>query len=72
MLAVIPSYYPFFVVFKDGMGLSVWDISAPAKTLRVLGSALLTGAVFIIPSLCFLVYSFDKKSTAFYVGDKNE
>jgi len=72
MLTVTLSYYPFFVVFKDGTGLSVWDMAAPVKTMRVLGSALLIGSAFIIPSLCFLVYSFDKKSTAFYAEDKHE
>ena len=72
MLAVTLSYYPFFVVFKDGTGLSVWDMAAPAKTMRVLAGALLTGSLFIIPSLAFLVYSFEKKSTALYVEEKNE
>lgn len=71
MLAVIVTYYPTFVAYNDGTGLSIRDMAAPTKTIRVLGIALLLGSVFIIPSLTYLVYSFQKKSTPLYEEDRN-
>ncbi len=54
-------YFPDFIVIEGGNNLSLYNNAAPAKSIEALGWALLIGGVFIIPSLVYLIYSFQKE-----------
>lgn len=56
------SHYPGIVLLKNGRHLSLLDVEGQAKTITVLGWALLLGSVFILPALFYLIYSFQKKN----------
>lgn len=53
-------YFPDLVVIKSGENLSFFNSSAIGKPIDTLAWALLIGSIFILPSLFYLVYSFQK------------
>lgn len=61
LFAVIFQYFPIFVYFKDGSALTLIQDESGHTTITLLGIALLIGSVFILPSLFYLMYSFDRK-----------
>lgn len=61
LLAATYSHYPNLVLLKNGDYLSLVDQSGHADTILALGWALLLGSIFILPALCYLLYSFQKK-----------
>lgn len=61
LLATTYIHYPNIVLLKNGGHLSLIKHSGHAKTIDALAWALLTGSVFILPALFYLVYSFQKK-----------
>ncbi len=62
LIAVTYSHYPNIILLKNGTELSLLHHKGPEKTIDSLGIALLTGSLFILPALFYLVYSFGKKS----------
>jgi len=62
LLAVGYMHYPNFVMIKGGENLSLLTLHATSKTIHDLGVALLVGSLFILPSLWYLYYSFQKKA----------
>lgn len=62
LMAVTYSHYPDIILLKSGLHLSLLKQKGPDTTIKALGIALLTGSVFILPSLVYLIYSFDKKN----------
>jgi len=60
-IAVTYGHFPNIVIMKTGATLSLLDPSVPKKTVDVLGFALLGGSMLILPSLFYLLYSFNKK-----------
>lgn len=54
-------YFPDFVVMENGDNLSLFATAASGKPIVTLGWALLLGSVFILPSLFYLIYSFQKR-----------
>lgn len=63
MILVATTYihYPNIVILKNGGYLSLIEHSGHVKTIEALAWALLTGSVFILPALFYLIYSFQKK-----------
>ncbi|MFC5284951.1 cytochrome d ubiquinol oxidase subunit II [Pedobacter alpinus] len=55
-------HYPNIVLLKNGNHLSLLEEQGNAKTIEALGWALLLGSIFILPTLVYLIYSFQKKS----------
>jgi len=62
LIAVTYSHFPDVVLLKSGGRLSFLKNRAPDQTINLLGDALLIGSVLILPSLCYLVLSFRKKT----------
>ncbi len=62
LIATTYPHFPDIILFKNGKSLSLLDDTGAAKTITVLGSALLIGSILILPSLVFLVYSFEKNN----------
>lgn len=60
LFALFYALHPRFLILKDS-SISLQDAAAPVKTMYVLGLALLIGSVFILPSLFYLIYSFQKR-----------
>ena len=60
LVAVTYPHFPNIVLFKNGESLSLLEVGS-AKTIQVLGIALLLGSLFILPAFIFLVYRFGKK-----------
>lgn len=60
LLSLFYSLYPAFVVMEDAV-LTLEGTAAGAATISALGIALLAGGLFILPSLYYLIYSFQKK-----------
>lgn len=61
LAAVSVKHYPNIVLMKDGKYLSLLEHAGHEQTIFYLGSALLIGAVFILPALYYLLYSFHRK-----------
>lgn len=55
-------HYPNIVLLKNGNHLSLLEAQGNDKTIATLGWALLIGSIFILPTLIYLIYSFQKKS----------
>ncbi|PZX57694.1 cytochrome d ubiquinol oxidase subunit II [Algoriphagus ratkowskyi] len=51
-------YFPDLIILKSGENLSVFNSSATGKSITTLAWALMIGSVFILPSLFYLLYSF--------------
>jgi len=51
-------YFPDMIITKSGENLSVFNSSAIGKPIDTLAWALLIGSLFILPSLLYLLYSF--------------
>lgn len=60
LFAVGYIYLPDFVIFADGSSLSLMDSAAVGGPVTSLGWSLIIGSVFILPSLYYLVWSFQK------------
>ncbi|WP_442795357.1 cytochrome d ubiquinol oxidase subunit II [Pelobium manganitolerans] len=54
-------HYPNIVLLKNGDALSLLEEQGNAKTIDALAWALLLGSIFILPTLVYLIYSFQKK-----------
>lgn len=54
-------HYPNIVLLKNGAALSLLQEQGNEKTIAALAWALLLGSVFILPTLVYLIYSFQKK-----------
>ncbi|MDT3402422.1 cytochrome d ubiquinol oxidase subunit II [Mucilaginibacter terrae] len=60
LLAVSYVHFPNFVILKNGEHLSLFEHQAPEATMTALAWALIIGSLFILPSLFYLYYSFQK------------
>ncbi len=60
LIAGTVSHYPDIMILKGGGSVSLFDSGGTSATMTILATALLTGGLFIVPSLTYLVYSFDK------------
>jgi cytochrome d ubiquinol oxidase subunit II len=60
LLAFGYHYYPEMVITSSGENLSFYNAAAEGKPIETLAWALLIGSVFILPSLGYLMYSFQK------------
>jgi cytochrome d ubiquinol oxidase subunit II len=60
LFSLFYSIHPAFMVFKNSV-LILKDAAAGPATMNSLGIALLVGSVFILPSLFYLIYSFQKR-----------
>ncbi len=58
LLAFGYHYFPDIIITKSGENLSVFNSSAIGKPIDTLAWALLIGSLFILPSLFYLMYSF--------------
>jgi cytochrome d ubiquinol oxidase subunit II len=61
LIAATYSHFPDIILLKKGTSLSLTSQSAPTKTISVLGSALLIGSLFILPSFDLPGLQFRKK-----------
>jgi cytochrome d ubiquinol oxidase subunit II len=68
LLAVSYVHFPDLILLHNGQHLSLFKHQAPEATMIALGWALLIGGVFIIPSLFYLYYSFQKDKGGMEVG----
>lgn len=64
LFAATVDHFPNIVVLKNGEYLSLLEHSGHEKAISVLALALLLGSIFILPALFYLIYSFQKKSSA--------
>jgi cytochrome d ubiquinol oxidase subunit II len=60
LIAGTISHYPEIILLKGGGSVSLFDQGGSPETMSMLAIALLGGGLFIVPSLAYLVYSFDK------------
>jgi cytochrome bd ubiquinol oxidase subunit II len=60
LLAVTVRHYPNIVLLKGGKSLSLLEHAGHGQTIFYLGAALLTGSIFILPALYYLLYSFHR------------
>lgn len=60
LLAITLRHYPNIVILKGGKYLSLMEHAGQEKTIYSLGMALLSGSIFILPALFYLIYSFQK------------
>ena len=76
LVAATYSHYPNIILFKDGSYLSLTEHAGTEKTMQSLGWALLSGSVFILPFLVYLIYSLKVKkqdrsgNTMLYICNK--
>jgi cytochrome d ubiquinol oxidase subunit II len=70
LLAVTFNHFPHIVLVKQGY-LSLTEHKANDKSISTLGYALLIGSLFILPSLGYLIYSFQKRDTDEVPGKTN-
>lgn len=54
-------HYPNIILLKNGAALSLLEEQGNEKTIAALAWALLLGSIFILPTLVYLIYSFQKK-----------
>jgi cytochrome d ubiquinol oxidase subunit II len=64
LLATTYFHFPRIILLSGGEYLSLIEHRGQDKTLHALGLALLIGAVFILPALYYLIYSFQKKKAS--------
>ncbi|MEB2775047.1 cytochrome d ubiquinol oxidase subunit II [Algoriphagus sp. D3-2-R+10] len=57
-------YFPDMIITQSGENLSVFNSSATDKPIATLAWALLIGSVFILPSLFYLLYSFQRNKVS--------
>lgn len=62
LLTVTVRHYPKIIILSGGNYLSLTDHAGEEGAIYWLGIALLTGSVFILPALYYLMYSFHKKT----------
>lgn len=62
LIASTYSHFPNIIVFGNGTSLSLLKNCGPPLTIQTLGLALLTGSVFILPALFYLIYSFNSRA----------
>jgi cytochrome d ubiquinol oxidase subunit II len=60
-IAVTYAQYPIIIRMKNSETLSLMKSASNEKTIDILGTALLIGSIFIIPSLVYLIYGFSRK-----------
>ncbi|PZX51334.1 cytochrome d ubiquinol oxidase subunit II [Algoriphagus chordae] len=60
LLAFGYHYFPDLIILKSGENLSFFNSAAMGKPIDTLAWALLIGSLFILPSLFYLLYSFQK------------
>jgi cytochrome bd ubiquinol oxidase subunit II len=60
LIAVTHSHYPDVILLKGGGSVSLLDPGSARETMSMLAMALLGGGLLIVPSLAYLLYSFDK------------
>ncbi|MBN3583167.1 cytochrome d ubiquinol oxidase subunit II [Algoriphagus aestuarii] len=53
-------YFPDIIITQSGENLSVFNSSATGKPIETLAWALLIGSLFILPSLFYLLFSFQR------------
>jgi cytochrome d ubiquinol oxidase subunit II len=53
-------YFPDIVIIQNGLNLSVFNAAAVGKPIDSLAWALLIGSLFILPSLFYLMFSFQR------------
>lgn len=53
-------YFPDIVILRNGQNLSVFNAAALGKPIQTLAWALLIGSLFILPSLFYLLFSFQR------------
>jgi cytochrome d ubiquinol oxidase subunit II len=61
LLAFGYHYFPDMVITSSGQNLSFFNSAAVGKPIETLAWALLIGSVFILPSLGYLLYSFQRE-----------
>ena len=61
LLALGYHYFPDFLVMHNGANLSLFNAAATGKPITTLAWALILGSIFILPSLFYLIYSFQKE-----------
>ncbi|QNL50925.1 cytochrome d ubiquinol oxidase subunit II [Olivibacter sp. SDN3] len=61
LLAATYVHFPNIVLLKDDTALSLLDDAGLDKTIEALAWALMIGSVFILPSLFYLIYSFERR-----------
>lgn len=61
LLTVTIKHYPNVVILKGHKYLSLLEHAGEEGAIRWLGIALLTGSVFILPALFYLMYSFHRR-----------
>lgn len=61
LLALGFYYFPDFIMVQGGENLSLFNTAAIGKPIDTLAWALLIGSVFILPSLLYLIYSFQRE-----------
>ncbi|MBL6445565.1 cytochrome d ubiquinol oxidase subunit II [Fulvivirga sp. 29W222] len=61
LLAIGYHYFPNFLVMHNGTNLSLINSAAMGKPITTLAWALILGSIFILPSLFYLIYSFQKE-----------
>ncbi|TXE06963.1 cytochrome d ubiquinol oxidase subunit II [Algoriphagus aquimarinus] len=54
-------YFPDFIIVKSGENLSLFNSAAMGLPIETLGWALLLGSLLILPSLFYLIYSFQRR-----------
>ncbi|MBA4168200.1 MAG: cytochrome d ubiquinol oxidase subunit II, partial [Chitinophagaceae bacterium] len=62
LLTVTVRHYPNIIVLKGDKYLSLLENAGNGQTIYWLGMALLTGSIFILPALYYLIYSFHKRT----------
>lgn len=53
-------FFPDFIVINGGENISLYNSASMGKPMETLGWALLIGSIFILPSLGYLIYSFQR------------
>ena len=61
LLALGYHYFPDFLIMQNGKSLSLFNSAALGQPIVTLGWALILGSIFILPSLFYLIYSFQKE-----------
>lgn len=64
LLAATYVHFPNIILLKDGSVLSLMDDAGLDKTIEALAWALMIGSIFILPSLFYLIYSFERKKNS--------
>lgn len=63
LLALGYHYFPDFIILQNAENLSLYNSAATEKSITSLAWALILGSIFILPSLFYLIYSFQKEET---------